>query len=95
MTYDQLIASINPEIYQRLRTAIELGKWPDGRVLSVEQKEICMEAVIYYENTHQLSEEDRVGYLDRGEKANTPCAKNPSVDTSVADDLAVDIMAKH
>eukprot|EP00389_Voromonas_pontica_P010653 GDKH01016246.1.p1 GENE.GDKH01016246.1~~GDKH01016246.1.p1 ORF type:complete len:83 (-),score=18.83 GDKH01016246.1:132-380(-) len=57
--------------------ALELGKWPDGRKLSDEQRSICMEAVIYYEDHHNTPMEERVGYLDRGEKAGTAC--DPSV----------------
>lgn len=69
MTYEELIERLDPAVYQNLRRAIELGKWPDGRALSSEQRAICMEAVIYYENTHNLPEQDRVGFLDRGIKA--------------------------
>lgn len=65
MTYEELISKLDPTIYQSLRTAVELGKWPDGRVLSAEQRELCMEAVIYYENLKQMPEDQRVGYIDR------------------------------
>ena len=44
MTLEQLIKALTPEIYQNLRTAIELGRWPDGRKLEAEQRELCMEA---------------------------------------------------
>ena len=54
-----------------------LGKWPDGRKLTPEQREISLEAVIYYENLHNIPEEERTGYLDRGSKAGTAC--DPSV----------------
>ena len=33
MTLDELIQSLTPEMYQNLRTAVELGRWPDGRRL--------------------------------------------------------------
>jgi hypothetical protein len=33
--------------------------------------------VIYYENLHNIPEEQRTGYLDRGSKAGTAC--DPSV----------------
>lgn len=77
MTYDELIERLDPTVYRNLKQAIELGKWPDGRVISREQRVICLEAVIYYENKHNVPEEERVGYLDRGEKAGTAC--DPSV----------------
>lgn len=73
MTFEQLIQSLNPEVYRNLKLAIELGKWPDGRKLSLEQKELCMEAVIYYENLHGVEESDRVGYIDTGTKKGSSC----------------------
>ena len=30
MDIEQIIDSMTPEVYQRLATAVELGKWPDG-----------------------------------------------------------------
>ncbi len=77
MTYEELIKRLDPAVYQSLKRALELGKWPDGRKLSDEQRSICMEAVIYYEDHHNTPMEERVGYLDRGEKAGTAC--DPSV----------------
>lgn len=77
MTYDELIERLDPSVYRSLRQSIELGKWPDGRMLTSEQREICLEAVIYYENLHDVPEQERVGYLDRGSKAGTAC--DPSV----------------
>ena len=38
MDYKQLLDSITPEIYQRFQKAIEIGKWPDGKSLTDEQK---------------------------------------------------------
>ena len=68
MNYEQLIDNINPDIHAALKRAIEIGKWPDGRVLSQKQKEICMQAVITYEQK-SVAELDRVGYIDRGSKS--------------------------
>ncbi len=39
MNLDEIINSMTPEVYQRLSTAVELGKWPDGVALTPEQKE--------------------------------------------------------
>ncbi|MBW7472511.1 DUF1315 family protein [Marinobacter sp. M216] len=77
MTYDELIERLDPNVYRSLRQSIELGKWPDGRTLTPEQREISLQAVIYYENLHQIPEEERTGYIDRGAKAGTAC--DPSV----------------
>lgn len=38
MNIDDMIAGMTPEVYQRLVTAVELGKWPDGVALTPEQK---------------------------------------------------------
>lgn len=38
MNIDDMINSMTPEVYQRLVTAVELGKWPDGVALTAEQK---------------------------------------------------------
>ena len=65
MTYEELIRQLDPSIYQRLRESLQLGKWPDGRALTEEQKRICMEAIIWYENEHNIPEEARSGYIER------------------------------
>lgn len=62
MNLEELVNSITPEVYGNLKTAIELGKWADGRVLTSEQKEHSMQAVIAYELKH-FSAEERSGYV--------------------------------
>ncbi len=62
MDLNELVNSITPEVYESLKTAIELGKWADGRVLTSEQKEHSMQAVIAYELKH-FSAEQRSGYV--------------------------------
>lgn len=66
MTYEQLLERLDPQVYQSLKQSLQLGKWPDGRPLSDEQKEICMEAIIWYEQKHNVPPEERVGYINRG-----------------------------
>ncbi len=61
MDLKQLLDSITPEIYQRFQTAVEIGKWPDGRELSEEQKSLCMQAIIAYDQRNP--EVDRTGYV--------------------------------
>ncbi len=68
MDYRKLIENMNTETYQGLRRAIELGKWPDGQLLSDEQKALCMEAILNWELLH-VPPEQRTGYIDRGHKA--------------------------
>ncbi|MDX1804036.1 MAG: DUF1315 family protein [Alcanivorax sp.] len=67
-SFDELIASMTPEIYHNMRRALELGKWPDGRTLTAEQKELCMQAVIAWENRH-LPEQERTGYMEQACKS--------------------------
>lgn len=63
-SFEDLIASMTPEVYENMRRAIELGKWPDGRSLSAEQRELCMQAVIAWE-AKNLPEEQRTGYMEQ------------------------------
>lgn len=60
---EELLEDITPEIYQNLKTAIEVGKWDSGQSLSEEQKEYCMQAIIAYEHRH-VPLEQRTGFLD-------------------------------
>ena len=67
MNIEQMLTVLDPEIVARLKTAIEIGKWPNGVVLTKEQRQICMQAVYAWEIKH-LPEEERSGYIDRGTK---------------------------
>ena len=49
MDIEQIIASMTPDLYQRLATAVELGKWPDGVALTPEQKENSMQLVMLWQ----------------------------------------------
>ncbi|MCL6746029.1 YeaC family protein [Kosakonia sp. R1.Fl] len=49
MNFDQIVNSMTPEIYQRLVTAVELGKWPDGVALTQEQKENSLQLVMLWQ----------------------------------------------
>ena len=68
MNFEDAVKQLDPEIYQRFKVAIELGKWPDGRVLTNEQKALCLQAVMLYESEHRVPEEQCVGYIDRSKK---------------------------
>lgn len=76
MNYEQLIQAMTPEMHQSLKRAIELGKWPDGRKLTAEQSDICMRAVIAYDQEHK-PENERVGYIDRTKKDGSQHGKDP------------------
>lgn len=68
MDYQQIIGAMSREVYDSLRRALELGKWPDGKRLSPEQRAETMQAVIAWGEMH-LPPEERVGFIDRGSKA--------------------------
>jgi uncharacterized protein YeaC (DUF1315 family) len=57
-----MIDNMSPEVYGRLKQAVELGKWPNGVKLTPEQTELCMQAVITYDYTNK-PEEERVGLI--------------------------------
>lgn len=62
MNYEDLLNAITPEVYESLKRAVELGKWPDGRVVTPEQRQHCIEGVIAYEHKH-LPPEQHTGYI--------------------------------
>ncbi|MBP6353020.1 MAG: DUF1315 family protein [Acinetobacter sp.] len=67
MNIEKMLAALNPEIVERLKTAVEIGKWPNGIALTKEQRQTCMQAVYAWEMKN-LPEEQRSGYIDRGTK---------------------------
>lgn len=80
MSYQQAIANMSEEVFLNLKTAVETGKWPDGKTLSVEQKEHAMQAVIAYSQMH-LSPEQQVGAIDKGHKEGDQCDDKPDTMT--------------
>lgn len=52
MELDEMIASMTPEVYQRLVTAVETGKWADGVALTAEQKENSLQLVMLWQARH-------------------------------------------
>lgn len=72
MDYQQMIESMTPQIYESLRRAVELGKWPDGRKVTPEQRESAMQAIIAWGEQH-LDPTDRVGFIDKGHKSGDSC----------------------
>ncbi|MEW9796716.1 YeaC family protein [Alteromonas sp. CYL-A6] len=57
MNVDALLQAMTPEVFERLRTAVETGKWQDGTVLSQEQRDNCMQAVMLYQAKVAKSQE--------------------------------------
>lgn len=52
MELNELVDLMTVDIYQRLLTAVELGKWPDGVALTPEQKENSLQAVMLWQARH-------------------------------------------
>ena len=72
MDYLNTVKSMTPQIYQNLRRAVELGKWPDGSPVTPEQREHAMQAIIAWGQQH-LPEDQRVGFIDKGHKDGESC----------------------
>lgn len=66
--FTEFARNLSPDIYRDLKRSLELGRWPDGRTLSPEQRELCMEAIISYEAAH-LPEQERTGYMEQACKS--------------------------
>ena len=54
MEIERIIDGMTPEDYQRLATAVELGKWPDGVALTDEQKENCLQLVMLWQARYNV-----------------------------------------
>jgi uncharacterized protein YeaC (DUF1315 family) len=64
MTVDDLIKAMTPEVFQNMKSALELSRWPDGRKMDSEQKVLCMEALIRYEEMTGMPADQRIGYME-------------------------------
>jgi len=54
---DQLVNQISPELYERLKTAVETGKWASGERLSEEQRANALQLVMVYQAHHSVGSE--------------------------------------
>lgn len=59
-----MIDNMSPDVYEKIKLAVELGKWPNGVRLTAEQKELCLQAVITFDYANK-GEDERVGFIDR------------------------------
>ncbi len=64
MNFNDMINNLTPEVYEHLKLAVELGKWPNGVRLTAEQTELCLQAIIAYDFANK-EEDQRVGFIDR------------------------------
>lgn len=62
MQFDELLASITPDTFERLVAAVETGRWPDGVKLTDEQRENTIQLVMAYQAKYCPSDEPfRIG----------------------------------
>lgn len=61
---EDILATMNPEILMNMKTAVETGRWANGGKLTPEQTELCLQAIIAWEQRH-LPEHERTGFIDR------------------------------
>jgi uncharacterized protein len=62
MNIDNLVQNITPELFERLQYGASTGKWPDGTVLSDEQKQQTVQLVMLYQaKVAQSNEQFTIG----------------------------------
>ncbi len=61
-----LINHISQDIYLEMKTALELGRWQSGNVLTDKQRSIAIQAMIAWEVKH-LPEHERTAYIHKPE----------------------------
>lgn len=66
MQYDDVMRAVTPEIYERMKTAIETGRWPDGNRLTPAQLDNAMEIVIFYQ-ARKLNQTEHFSINSSGE----------------------------
>ncbi|MET4693847.1 YeaC family protein [Endozoicomonas lisbonensis] len=62
MQLTDFLEIMNPDLYQVLKQSVELGRWPDGKRLSEQEREASLQALIAWEFEH-LPEDQRTGYM--------------------------------
>lgn len=77
MNYERMIETMTPQVYESLKLAVEIGKWPNGDRLTPQQRETSLRAVIAYEAHRNLPQDQRVGFIDRTRPDGTQHGKDP------------------
>jgi uncharacterized protein YeaC (DUF1315 family) len=80
MQLEQLLDSITPEVYKQLQRAVEIGRWADGRVLDDEQRSLCMQAIIAYDQRQPADQ--RTGYVPPVPKRSSACKSSDGESTN-------------
>lgn len=53
---------LTADVYERFKSAVELGKWADGTPLTRAQRDTCLQGIILYEAEH-VPEVERTAYI--------------------------------
>ena len=77
MSFQDTASKLSPDIIARMREAVELGRWPDGKSLTDEQRQTTLEAVMAWEAVH-LPPEERIGHMPQSDCA--PSESKPEDD---------------
>jgi hypothetical protein len=62
---NKVIDEMPEEVYERLLSAVELGKWQDGSELSQEQKDSTLQLVMLYQ-ARRLNQTDHFTISNQG-----------------------------
>jgi uncharacterized protein len=71
-SWQELINTMSPDVHQHLKTAVELGRWPNGDKLTPIQLEHCLQAIIAYDQLF-VPEQERVAFIDRSGLQKSHC----------------------
>ncbi|AMO57060.1 YeaC family protein [Endozoicomonas montiporae] len=82
MQLTDFLEIMNPDLYQVLKQSVELGRWPDGRQMSEQEREASLQALIAWEFEH-LPEDQRIGYMPVGCKSSRKPAETEEEAASI------------
>lgn len=85
MELEELINAMTPEVYQRLATAVETGKWADGVALTPEQKENSLQLVMLWQARH--NDEPQHMSVGKGGEMVTKSKKQLKEEFGIDDDV--------
>jgi len=69
MDLKDVLSAMTPEVRERLSTAVEIGRWPDGSKLTEQQKSSSMQAIIAWD-AHFGKTTDEPFKVQKGGKLN-------------------------
>jgi uncharacterized protein YeaC (DUF1315 family) len=66
--FHSLLNTIDEDLYQRLKLAVEIGRWANGARLTDSQKALSLQALIAYEDKYKKLQE-RTGFIAKRDDA--------------------------